>query len=147
MTRLSPNFTLAEATASAAATRIGAANQPPPNVLANMRVAAAYMQWVRHALGNAPVTVTSWYRAPAVNAAVGGSESSDHVNGWAIDFRRHGMAGLDVARVVTLCGVPFDQVIFYRASGVVHVSFAPAFRRQVFTDPGGGARRLQGLVA
>lgn len=34
-----------------------------------------------------PIVVTSWYRPPAVNAAVGGVPNSHHIQGHAADIR------------------------------------------------------------
>ena len=41
---------------------------------------------VRTLLGDKPVLVSSGYRNPQVNAAVGGSKSSAHMSGLAVDF-------------------------------------------------------------
>jgi hypothetical protein len=38
-----------------------------------------------------PFTINSWYRPPAVNAAVGGASSSRHMSGDAIDFYHENM--------------------------------------------------------
>lgn len=46
---------------------------------------AAKLQVLRTRLGT-PVMVTSWYRPPEINAAVGGSTRSRHLVGDAVDF-------------------------------------------------------------
>ncbi|MEO1522854.1 MAG: D-Ala-D-Ala carboxypeptidase family metallohydrolase [Cyanobacteria bacterium J06633_2] len=33
-----------------------------------------------------PLRVTSWYRPPAINKAVGGVSNSQHIEGWAVDI-------------------------------------------------------------
>ena len=144
---LSPNFTLAEATASAKAREIGDANQPTPLHLANLRAAAAQMERVRALFGR-PVQVTSWYRNPRVNRAVGGVPTSHHALGWAIDFRISGVDGLDAARRIAASDLRFDQLIWYRPSGIVHLSFHPQLRGQVRTNPttAAGACLIPGLV-
>lgn len=146
MTRLSPHFTLAEATASDTARRIGNANAPTPAHMVNLRTTAAHMEAVR-ALFGWPVQVTSWYRNPAVNAAVGGVPTSHHALGLAVDFRVNGVMGHEVAQRIAASDLQFDQLIFYRASGVVHISFHPQMRRQVRTNPTGNAaaRLLAGI--
>jgi len=45
-----------------------------------------YMDKVREFLGSKPITVTSGYRDPATNRAVGGASRSRHMVGDAIDF-------------------------------------------------------------
>jgi zinc D-Ala-D-Ala carboxypeptidase len=144
---LSPHFTLAEATASAKAREIGDANQPTATHLANLRAAAAQMERVRALFGR-PVQVTSWYRNPRVNRAVGGVPTSHHALGWAIDFRISGVDGLDAARRIAASDLRFDQLIWYRPSGIVHLSFHPQLRRQVRTNPttAAGASLITGLV-
>jgi putative chitinase len=85
-----------------------------------------------------PVTINSSYRAPLVNTAVGGSKTSQHVNGQAIDFE---VKGVDNKKVADWIGdnLEFDQVIleFYTAgdknSGWVHASI----------KKGGGNRKVR----
>jgi putative chitinase len=141
--KLSPNFTLAEMTV----TSTGLPNQPANDQhLANLRRLAEFMQEVR-ALFNVPITITSAYRSPAVNRAVGGVPTSHHALGRAADFRVSGVAGDEVARRIAASPLNFDQLIFYRLSGVCHISIAPAMRRQVRTNPTNraGARLLVGV--
>jgi zinc D-Ala-D-Ala carboxypeptidase len=146
--RLSPHFTLAEATASAAAQRMGNDNQPTPAHLVNLRTAAGHMEVARRILGNRAISVTSWYRNPVVNRAVGGVPTSHHALGLAVDFRVAGMTGLEAGRVLAASDLQFDQLIWYRPTGVLHLSFHPQMRRQVRTNPttNAGAKLLVGLV-
>lgn len=84
--RLGTFFWLSEFLRSDAATRKGLVNLPGPTELANIRgPLAAGMERVRNLLG-VPVHITSGFRAPAVNAAVGGAASSQHCQGLAADF-------------------------------------------------------------
>lgn len=46
---------------------------------------------------NQPVIIHSGYRSPAVNRAVGGSATSDHCHGRAVDFHVKGFTNYDVA--------------------------------------------------
>jgi hypothetical protein len=57
-----------------------------------------------------PVVVTSGYRSPAVNAAVGGSKTSQHKDGEALDFKVVGVDHFTVARWIAR-GLVFDQLI------------------------------------
>jgi putative chitinase len=148
MTRLSEHFTLREATRSETAQRIGNDNAPTAAHLVNLRNAAAHMEVARRILGNRPIEVTSWYRNPAVNRAVGGVPTSHHAMGLAVDFRVAGMPGLQAARILAASDLQFDQLIWYRPTGVVHLGFHPRMRRQVRTNPttAAGAKLLVGLV-
>ena len=59
------------------------------------RIARA-MEDIRKRYGDRPITVTSWYRDPATNAAVGGSPNSRHLFGDAVDFVVPGRHPFDV---------------------------------------------------
>ena len=84
--RLSQNFTLEEMTASATAARLGIDNTPSETVKNNLkRLATEIMQRIRDQWGG-PIIVSSGYRSKALNAAVGGSKTSQHVLGQACDF-------------------------------------------------------------
>lgn len=88
MTNLTPHFTLEELTDSQTAARKGLKNVPPVGSpeRANLQRTAEVMEEVRTFLGDKPVLISSGYRSPPVNAAVGGSKSSAHMSGLAIDF-------------------------------------------------------------
>jgi putative chitinase len=127
MTQLTEHFTLAEMVVSPTAKRLGIPNTPTPEHIENMRYCCEkILEPVRAHFGR-PVTVNSSYRAPAVNRAVGGSKTSQHVNGQAIDFE---IQGIDNKVVADWIGdnLEFDQVIleFYtkgdKNSGWVHAS-------------------------
>lgn len=83
---LSPHFTLQEFTVSETAARAGISNQPDAAALENLKKTAAVMEKVRTLLGDKPITITSGYRGPQVNALVGGSTNSAHMVGLAADF-------------------------------------------------------------
>jgi hypothetical protein len=127
MTRLSKNFTLAELTVSPTAKRLGLSNVPTQEHIANMKyVCETILEPVRAKFG--PVQINSSYRSPLVNKAVGGSKTSQHSNGEAVDFEISGVSNRVVADWVS-DNLLFDQVIleFYNAkdgvnSGWVHAS-------------------------
>jgi len=83
--KLSPHFTLAELTRSATAQRLGIDNTPPPELLPRLVRTAEMLERVRSTVG-CPVIITSGYRCPALNAAVGSRTSSDHTQGHAADI-------------------------------------------------------------
>jgi putative chitinase len=126
MTKLTEHFTLEELTTSPTAKKLGLSNTPTPEHIANMKYCCEkILEPVRAKFG--PVTINSSYRAPAVNKAVGGSKTSQHVNGQAIDYEVKGVDNKVVADWVA-DNLEFDQVIleFYTAgdknSGWVHTS-------------------------
>lgn len=118
-------FSWAELTVSTAAKRLGIDNSPPAEVQPAMqRLVAVVLDPLRAALGR-PVRVTSGYRAPAVNRAVNGSPTSQHMLGEAADIKVDGVSAEALATAIVQLGVPFDQVIWYapERGGHVHVSF------------------------
>jgi hypothetical protein len=126
-TKLTEHFTLEEMTASPTAKKLGLSNTPTPEHIENMRYCCEkILEPVRKHFGK-PVTINSSYRSPAVNKAVGGSTTSQHVNGQAIDFEINGISNKIVADWVA-DNLEFDQVIleFYvegdKNSGWVHAS-------------------------
>ena len=82
---LSPHFTLAELTRSNTAQRLGLDNTPPDDVIEALKLTAQMLERIRETLDK-PVIVTSAFRSLAVNRAVGGATSSDHLSGEAADI-------------------------------------------------------------
>jgi uncharacterized protein YcbK (DUF882 family) len=76
-----------EATKSQTATRLGIDNAPTEEHLENMKyVALNVFDHVREFVGG-PLHASSFYRSPALNAAIGGSsKTSQHMTGHAIDI-------------------------------------------------------------
>jgi zinc D-Ala-D-Ala carboxypeptidase len=118
--QLSANFTLAEATASARAKELGISNRPNAKALDAILDTALNMEAVRSLFGK-PIRVTSWYRSKAVNEAVGGSPTSAHISGRAVDFRIDGFTAMEVATRIAASPLMFDQIILY--SNRVHIGW------------------------
>ncbi|HYF44170.1 MAG TPA: D-Ala-D-Ala carboxypeptidase family metallohydrolase [Ramlibacter sp.] len=123
---LSPHFTLDEMVFSQTAAREGIDNAPPPQVIENLRRLCAVLEQVRATVGNLPVVVSSGYRSAALNKAVGGSATSAHMQGLAVDFTvpRFGST-LQVAQAIALSGLEFDQLI-HEYGRWVHLGLPPA---------------------
>lgn len=81
MGNLSPNFDLVEFIHSNTARRLRIDNTPTPEVLVRLRHTAKMMEVVRSILGDNAILISSGYRSPALNKAVGGSRTSDHQTG------------------------------------------------------------------
>ncbi|HEV8390116.1 MAG TPA: D-Ala-D-Ala carboxypeptidase family metallohydrolase [Dongiaceae bacterium] len=133
--QLSPHFSLEQFTRSDAADSHGIDNAPTPEHLVNLRNLAARMEAVL-ALFDHPIKITSGYRNPQVNEAVGGSKTSAHSLGHAADFHVEGLADLDAAKRIRDSELEFDQLI-YEENRCVHISFDPRKRRRVNRQPGG----------
>jgi zinc D-Ala-D-Ala carboxypeptidase len=88
MTKLTEHFALEEFTDSQTAARQGINNVPPASSQErkNIQRTAEVMEDVRSILGHKPILISSGYRSPQVNAAVGGSKTSAHMSGLAADF-------------------------------------------------------------
>ncbi|UYN92998.1 MAG: hypothetical protein KIT25_13000 [Enhydrobacter sp.] len=133
--QLSPHFSLIEFTHSSKAISMGVKNTPTAAHMVNLRNLAERMEAVR-ALFNRPIEITSGYRNPVVNEAVGGVPDSDHALGHAADFHVDKIADLDAAKVIRDSTLKYDQLI-YEKNRCVHISFHPRMRRQVLRQPGG----------
>lgn len=128
--KLSEHFSLEEATYSETAIRLGINNQPNPQQLENMRIAAQGMEKVRELTG--ALRVNSWLRLPDVNVAVGGSKISSHMDGWAIDCSSSKLSPYEVSKLILNSGIKFDQLI-HEFGRWTHISFAPEMRQQALT--------------
>lgn len=144
---LSKYFTLAELTVSETATRKGIDNTPSPTVLANLARMAALLEFVR-ALHGKPIVVTSGYRSPAVNKAVGGSETSAHMSGLAADIICPGMTPKALAESIRTSGIVFDQLIleYPDRNGWVHIGLSTRPPRQEVKTKLTGKPYIPGLV-
>lgn len=150
---LSPNFTLREFTASATADARGWENVPPPEVMEALRTTAKGLEEVRALLTEiigrpVPIFITSGYRSPRLNSAIGSSATSQHVKGEAVDFRapEYGTPAQIVA-AVNRSKIQFDQLIneaTRTGARWVHISFGPRNRRQVFSMVDGIVREFAG---
>ena len=146
-TRLSPHFSLEELTVSAMAARRGLDNTPTGDALKTLESTACRMETVRALLGNKPIIVLSGYRAPAVNTAVGGSKTSAHRTGHAVDFICPGFGSpYQVAQHLAKTLGGFDQII-QEFGRWVHIGFGPGQRGQLLTarKEGGRTRYLAGI--
>lgn len=119
-------------------------NRPPPEVVANLRTTAARMEAVRRLLGDRAISVSSGYRSPELNRVVGGSRTSAHLTGHAVDFNCYGFGTPQaVCRAIAASTIGFDQMI--EEGSWVHLSFDPRMRRQILTRRAAGGYAL-GLV-
>lgn len=133
--QLTENFSLIELTSSETATRRGIDNTPGPAEIHNLRyLLNEVMQPLRSWYGK-PINITSGYRSPKLNKAIGGSTTSDHTQGRAIDFT---VPKEDYKKVFEYIKTKlvFDQLIWEfgndNAPNWIHVSYrVSGNRRQV----------------
>ena len=116
-------------------------NRAPAEVVATLRNTAARMEGVRRLLGGRTLSVSSGYRCPALNRAVGGARTSAHLSGHAVDFNCYGFGPPKaVCRAIAASDLVFDQLI--EEGTWVHLSFDPRMRRQILTKREGGGYEL-----
>lgn len=126
-------FSIKELTKSATAERKGIKNDPSIEVCKSLTaLVEKVLDPLREAYGK-PIIVTSGYRCPKLNAAVGGAASSQHVRGEAADIRSVADTPEENKKLFDLIvklGLPYDQLINEYNYDWVHVSFSPRHRRQ-----------------
>ena len=133
--KLSENFSLSEFTSSQAAARRGIDNTPSKEQIERLRALCInILEPVRKHFSR-PVVISSGFRSQKVNAAIGGSSTSQHTRGEAVDFEIPGVPNAEVAEFIVK-HLDFDQVIleFYTPgvpdSGWVHCSYKPSGNRK-----------------
>ena len=132
--RLSQHFSLGELCKTSVKTADG--NIPSRVNIENLKRVCSWLEMLRdeynrrYGDGNAPIIINSGYRSPAVNKAVGGVTTSNHLTGCAVDIRvtdmkqllRYAVILLDIAdegREV------FDELLIERnAKGIYWLHFA-----------------------
>ena len=119
--KLSDNFTLEEMIKSNIAKRKHIDNTPNENVIKNLKALAINCLQPIRDYYKKPVTISSGYRCPALNKAVGGVSTSQHCNGMAVDFIINGET---VESVFQWCkkNLKYDQLI-QEKNAWVHISF------------------------
>ena len=115
---ITTNFPLAEFCHSQEAARMGITNTLPQEYEANALALCTEAEKIRSYLGSKPMSISSGYRCPAVNAIVSGVINSAHLYGCAMDFNAYSFGGpLSVAMAIQHgintgnLEVQFDQII------------------------------------
>jgi hypothetical protein len=127
---LSKNLTLQEMTRSETAKRKGIDNTPTAEEIENMKVLAEKIfQPIRDYFG-VPIHISSGYRSKKLNKAIGGSSTSQHCKGEAIDIDMDGsdsgITNVQIFRYIKE-NLFFDQLIWEFGNNSnpswVHVSY------------------------
>lgn len=85
--QLTPHFMLSEFTRSSTATARHIDNTPNEEHIANLRYLCEQILEPLRQHFNTPVLISSGYRCPELNKAVGGSKTSNHMYGYAADLQ------------------------------------------------------------
>ena len=139
--RLSPNFTLAEMVRTS---HRNVENTPGSDAVLRLeQLCVEFLEPCRSVFG--PLWITSGYRSPELNAAIGGSATSAHVHGCAADFVpiHAGVLTVDIVGWIAYgSGLEFDQAIdeYSRTANWIHLGMAKPGRqprKQALTMDGG----------
>lgn len=144
------NFTLAELVQSSTAEQLKINNNPPSIVRVHLTETITLLEAIRSEWGkycerykieNPAIRVTSGYRSPELNKAVGGVKNSAHVEGYAADLQPVNGKQAEFERFManefSKMGYSYDQIIVERSktSRWVHVAYKNSEgkqRRQCF---------------
>lgn len=125
-------FTKSELTRSDTARILKIDNTPTPEALAALDA----LMWnvldpIRRMWGK-PIIVNSGYRCPKLNAAIGGSATSQHMKGEAADITAGDPTkNKELFDMIAQSAIPFDQLIDEKNYRWIHVSYRPNGRRNI----------------
>jgi len=142
--------------------------QATDQIVENARRVANWLETVRVILNRdtpagAPerrIIITSGFRPPEVNAAAGGTDTSDHLQALAADWKATGLSPYDVYVRLTAAHkqnrlLIFDQLIWYVGDNHIHSGLGSRMREQVLLKTAEGSyvrlagelvQRLRGYV-
>jgi zinc D-Ala-D-Ala carboxypeptidase len=127
MEKISNHISYKEATNSPTAIRRGISNTPNSAELANMKLLAEKIFEPLRTHFNEPIRINSFFRCTALNSAVGGSGTSQHRTGEAIDMDATGTTTNKMLFDYIKDNLEFDQLIWEYGTSEepdwVHVSF------------------------
>ena len=144
--KLSKNLSLREATRSTTASRLGLKNEPDDPQVTNLKLVAGHVFQPLRDHFEVPIYVSSGYRSPKLNSSIGGSATSQHCQGRALDLDADvfgKISNADIFFYIKEC-LDFDQLIWEFGDDTnpdwVHVSYSsPAENRgrvlKAYKDP------------
>lgn len=133
--QLTQHFTLEELTRSTIAKQRGIDNTPAPDIVENLQALCRNVLEPARLRFGAPIYITSGYRCPQLNKAVGGKPTSQHQYGEAADLQVKGVANLRRLYNI-LDNISHDQLL-YESNGKtqwIHVSFRHVGNRNQSID-------------
>ena len=128
---ISKHITLLEATQSNTASRNGIDNTPTPEVLEKMKLVAEKCFEPLRIWYNKPIRINSFYRCPELNKAVGGSVTSQHAKGEAIDISAGSKE--ENKKLYDWCkaNLDYDQLINEYNYSWIHISYKSVGNRMM----------------
>ena len=125
-------FTIKELSRSSTAIQKKIDNTPNSEIVSNLKQLVDYiLDPLRERYGK-PIKVNSGYRCPALNKAVNGSKSSQHMKGLAADITAGSLKENKILfELVQELKLPFDQLIDEKNFRWIHVSFSKNPRKQI----------------
>lgn len=142
---LSPNFTLEQLSLTEHRQFLDDNHAWALQHLENLKRLAAGLERVLAFLGS-ELHLNSGIRCPALNAVVGGSPTSQHMQGLAADFtcEKYGVP-YDIARAIVDSDIEFDQII-YEFGRWVHISFSATPRRSILSIHNSATGYIPGII-
>ena len=125
--KLSTHFTLGELTKTKYQTSDG--NIPSHVVIENLKRLCTWLEELRRRY-NEPIIINSGYRSPAVNKLAGGSNTSNHLTGCAVDIRTYGIEQAMRYAVILMdyaddSNLDFDELLIEKnRQGTIWLHFA-----------------------
>lgn len=131
---LSQHFTLGEVTKTSVKTADG--NIPSHVAIENLKnLCENWLEDLRYSHNalfgekDEPIIITSGYRSPEVNKAVGGSPTSNHLTGCAVDIRCYGIEqalryATTLLDISDESGEDFDELLIEKSAKSIWVHFA-----------------------
>lgn len=123
------HFNLSEFFCSSTAAKNGIKNEPSVDkratIVRNINLLVDNVLDPIRDIAHTPILITSGYRCPIVNKLVGGVDNSQHMSGYAADFRVMGFNPSMMYEVFLYIfnTLEYDQLIYYRRKNIIHVSY------------------------
>ena len=145
---LTNNFSLGEFLISQTAARHGIDMTPPRYVIDNLKsLCVTCLQPIRDA-AESPIIVTSGYRPPELNKKIGGSKTSAHRFGRAVDFTVIGLTPYETCQLILTLDLVYDQLI-HEFGRWVHLGIAedmPRHQNLTAIRDQSGVKYLPGIM-
>lgn len=118
---VSPHFAAWEFLISSSNPDLSILMDPTPQQWTNLQILAHWVLEPARLKHKQPIKITSGIRSAGLNKLIGGSSTSQHLDGSAIDLM--GQSGLSWAVYNDLLDANFPgQVFYYKKAGHVHVA-------------------------
>lgn len=135
--RTSKYFELSEFLSSETALILGIENLPSWEEVERMKTFAIEVLDVIREKWGQPLLVSSGFRVPLLNVAVGGTPTSDHQDGLAVDLKLISWSKRKPSELYNLIyemtergEIEIDQVIYYRNKRIIHIGIGEKLRKQ-----------------